>query len=179
MTLRLIRAAGLRPRPWPNGLGTTRDVAEGPGWLIGIADLGGEAAFSHFPETDRIFTPVAGEGGTLTLEGHPIPCRPLVPVLFPGDRPAHYVPAGGPGRAFNLFIRRGAGEGRVQACRIAASHGARLPGTVLALFCAEGVLDVGGGRLEAGDTLLHPGATALRAPGGPAAAIIVEWLPVG
>jgi environmental stress-induced protein Ves len=168
----IIRAAALQPRPWPNGLGTTREVASGPGWQIGIADLAGEAAFSHFPHADRIFTLIAGDGATLTLAEGPLPCRLWVPAGFPGDVPSHYRPLGGPARAFNVIADRRSFAARVTVHGIAPSHAVR--GAGLAVFCAEGVLELAGERLEAGDTALHPGGAAVRAVGGSALAILVE-----
>ncbi|MBP0443402.1 HutD family protein [Roseomonas sp. SSH11] len=174
----IIRAAALRPRPWPNGLGTTRDVAEGEGWLISIADLGGEAAFSHFGGTDRVFTLIGGAGATLTLDGETqIPCRPFVPACFPGDRPAHYRPGGGPARAFNVFAERARCAPWVAVQSVAAGHGLEVAEATTAVHCAEGVLEAGDARLEAGDTILHPGATRFRAAGGAALAILVALRP--
>lgn len=181
MTPSLIRAASLAPRPWPNGLGITRDVAgsegEGPGWLISIADLTGEAAFSHFPGVDRIFTLIEGAGATLTVDGIILPCRPFVPSLFPGDRPTHYVPESGTARAFNVFAARDAFEALVFVQAIAAGHRVALGAAVLAVYCAEGVLAVGDVRLEAGDTLLHPGIAPVEAIGAAATAILVALRP--
>ena len=181
MTPSPIRAASLTPRPWPNGLGITRDVAgsegEGLGWLISIADLTGEAAFSHFPGVDRIFTLIEGAGATLTVDGVILPCRPFVPSLFPGDRPTHYVPQGGPARAFNVFAARDAFEARASVQAIAANHRAPVGEAALAVYCAEGVLSVGDARLEAGDTLLHPGTAPIEAVRAAATAIIVAMRP--
>ncbi|WP_458094088.1 HutD/Ves family protein [Roseomonas sp. WA12] len=181
MTPSLIRAASLTPRPWPNGLGITRDVAgsdgEGMGWLISIADLTGEAAFSYFPGVDRIFTLIEGAGATLTVDGIVLPCRPFVPSLFPGDRPTHYVPQGGPARAFNVFTAREAFEAQVFVQAISANHPAPSGGKTLAVHCAEGVLAIGDARLEAGDTLLHPGDAPIEAAGAAAIAIIVALRP--
>jgi len=168
---RIIRAADLQPRPWPNGLGITRDIAaqeagaENPGWLITVADLAGDAAFSHFPRTDRIFTLLGGAGVTLELDGHPpLPCLPWVPASFPGDVPTFCRMAGGAARAFNVMTGRGH-EARVAVRSIAAGHTVRSTPRCTAIFCAEGSLTVGNERLGAGDTMLHPGATAIEGPG--------------
>jgi environmental stress-induced protein Ves len=177
----IIRAGDLQPRPWPNGLGVTREVVtEGRteaafGWQIGIADLAGEAAFSHFPGCDRIFTLIEGPGATLTLEGRgPLPCRPWVPASFPGDVPAHYRPGAGPARAFNVIADREAFEARVAVRSIAASHPLRCGAAGVAIYCGEGTLETDGVRLEAGDTMLHPRSASFRAIGQAALAVIVE-----
>jgi environmental stress-induced protein Ves len=177
----IIRAGDLQPRPWPNGLGVTREVVtEGRteaafGWQIGIADLADEATFSHFPGCDRIFTLIEGPGATLTLEGRgPLPCRPWVPASFPGDVPTHYRPAAGPARAFNVIADREAFEARVAVRSIAASHPLRCGAASVAIFCGEGTLETDGVRLEAGDTMLHPGPASFRAIGQAALAVIVD-----
>ena len=161
----IIRAADLQPRPWPNGLGITRDITEGDGWLITVADLTGDAAFSHFPDTDRIFTLLGGAGVTLELEGRPpLPCLPWVPASFPGDVPTFCRMKGGPARAFNVMAQR-RHEARVAVRSIAAGHGVSSTPRCAAIFCAEGSLTVGDERLGAGDTMLHPGATTIEGPG--------------
>ena len=168
----IIRAADLQPRPWPNGLGTTRDITVEDGWLITVADLTGDAAFSHFPGTDRIFTLLGGPGVTLTLEGRsPLPCLPLVPASFPGDVPTHCRMAGGPARAFNVMAERGRAEARVAVRSIAAGHRVHSPSRCVAVFCAEGSLLIGDVRLRPEDTILHAGAVAVEGPG---VAVFVE-----
>ena len=162
---RIIRAADLQPRPWPNGLGVTRDITVGDGWLITVADLTGDAAFSHFPETDRIFTLLGGAGVTLELEGRPpLSCLPWVPTSFPGDVPTFCRMEGGPARAFNVMASR-RHEARVAVRSIAAGHSVRSTSRCAAIFCIEESLTVGDERLGAGDTMLHPGATAIEGPG--------------
>ncbi len=174
----LLRASDLQPRPWPNGLGVTRDLASGPGWLVSIADLAGEAAFSHFAGMDRVFTLIEGPGATLVVGDAALPCLPFVPAHFPGDVPTHYRPGGGPARAFNVFTERGRFEARVVLRSIAASHGFRPGEGCVALHCLAGTLGVGEEELAAGDTLLHPGAAPCLALGGAALAVTVELLPV-
>ena len=171
----VIRAADLQPRPWPNGLGITRDVASGEGWLISIADLGGPAAFSDFPATDRSFVLLGGPGATLVLEERwRLRCRPFVPACFPGDRPTRYEPDAGPARAFNLFCARGQDAARLSVRSLAAGHSLAAGPATLAVHCAEGRLSLGGLPLEAGDTLLHPGDPAIQAMDGAAIVILVE-----
>ena len=170
MTARVARAAEMAVRPWPNGLGVTRDLASGPGWQLGVAELGGAAAFSDFPGMDRVFTLLSGEA-VLVLEGRgALPCRALVPAGFPGDVPCHYRPAGGAARAFNVIVERGRWAARVSVLSVAGSRAAAVAG--VAVFCAEGAVEVGGVRLGAGDAVLHPAGT-VRALGGAAVAILV------
>jgi environmental stress-induced protein Ves len=180
----IVRAADLRPRPWPNGLGLTRDLAAGNrgeggfGWLLSIADLTGDAAFSHFAGCDRVFTLIEGTGVTLALEGRaPLPCLPWVPACFPGDLPTHCTMPAGSARAFNLFLDRARYAGQVSVRSIAASHAVPAPSRTVAIFCAEGALEIGAEQLQAGDTLLHSGAATIRAAATGAIAVIVEVTP--
>jgi environmental stress-induced protein Ves len=177
----VIRAAALTPRPWPNGLGVTRDVAgqnqRGAqfDWLISVADLTVDAAFSHFPDCDRIFTLIEGGDVTLTLDGtFPMPCRMLIPACFPGDRPTFCTMGGGPARAFNVFVDRGRFNASVAAQTIAANHAIHTGATTAAIFCVGGHLSVGDDRLAPGDTILGTGAALVRAAGAAALALVVE-----
>ena len=182
----VIRGASLTPRPWPNGLGVTRDVAghnQRGGqfdWLLSIADLRVDAAFSHFPGCDRIFTLIESEGVTLTLDkAFPLPCLPLVPASFPGDRPTFCTMGGGPARAFNVFVDRALWTARVAVLSIAADHAVSPGKTTAAVFCVRGTLAVAGQTLAVGDTATGTGAAAIRAAGAAAVALIVEIEAVG
>jgi environmental stress-induced protein Ves len=177
----IVRASDLKPKPWPNGLGITRDiVAQNRSeahfdWLISIADLTESAAFSHFLACDRIFTLIEGDGVTLTLDHeYPMPCTPLVPASFPGDHPTHCTMGNTPARAFNVFIDRRSFDGQVAVRTIAGSHAIRSAARTAAIFCIAGMLDVDGDILAAGDTSVGGGAATIRASDGPATAIIVE-----
>ncbi|MCR0982980.1 HutD/Ves family protein [Roseomonas populi] len=168
-----IRYAALEPRPWVNGLGISREIASGEGWTIAVADLGTAAAFSHFPGQDRVFTLIEGEGATLSFADRPpLPCLPFVPAGFPGDVPCHYEPSGGAARAFNLIVGRGRFEPRVAVRGLAAGQGLVPPAGALALYCARGAVRIGDARLEAGDTMMQPGAAV--AADGPAIVLLVE-----
>ena len=177
----VIRAAALTPRPWPNGLGITRDVAgqnqrgDQFDWLISIADLTQSAAFSHFPDCDRTFTLIEGAGVTLTLDGAvPMACQTLVPASFPGDRPCFCTMASSPARAFNVFADRRRFAAFVAVRTIAASHAVRTGALTAAIFCARGTFAAGGAALEAGDTITGTGATLIRTADAAAMALIVE-----
>jgi uncharacterized protein len=176
----IIRASALQPRPWPNGLGTTRDVVAQNrsdtrfDWLISIADLVESAAFSHFPACDRIFTLIEGDGVTLTLDEMSVmPCRPFVPASFPGDRPTICTITDGPARAFNLFFDRARFNGQVMVRSIAASHAIHTGSNTVAVHCASGTLEGTDGRLAAGDTLVDSGAAIIRTTDAAAIAVIV------
>lgn len=109
----IIRAGELRPVPWRNGQGVTRDVVTHAGpdgallWQASIAELTRDADFSYFPQCDRLFTAVSGGLVELSFEGGPFqPCPLLQPVPFAGERPVRCRVAGPPARAFNVIADR-------------------------------------------------------------------------
>ncbi len=172
----LVRASALAPQPWVNGQGVTRTIAaeaEG-GWTIGIADLAGDADFSHFPGSDRIFTLIEGAGCTLRLAGRGVlSCRLLLPAMFPGDVPVHCALHGVPGRAFNLVLDRARFAGEVMPRAIAPGHRIVTPPGTAALHCLRGALLAGGTPLEAGDTLLEAGGIEVAAAAEAIAILVV------
>jgi environmental stress-induced protein Ves len=177
----VIRAAALTMRPWPNGLGITRDVAgqnqRGAqfDWLISIADLTVSAAFSHFPDCDRVFTLIEGGDVTLTLDGlGTMACQTLTPAHFPGDHPAYCTMGGGPARAFNVFFDRRRFIARVAVSTIAPSHAIWTGARTVAIFCVSGTLGADDLTLNAGDTVTGTGTSLIRAAGGAAVALVVE-----
>ncbi|WP_375460404.1 HutD family protein [uncultured Enterovirga sp.] len=177
----VIRASALKPTPWPNGRGVTRDIvrhslpAGGIDWLVSVADLTEDAPFSHLPGIDRVFTIVSGGPVDLSLGDDPaIRCCLLVPTCFPGDRPTRCVMTGSPSRALNVFVDRVGRSARVMAHAVAAGHAVRTGAAAAAVFCAHGSVDLKRTRLEPGDTLLKVGAAEIRAIDGPAAIVTVE-----
>ncbi|WP_424814772.1 HutD family protein [Roseococcus sp. YIM B11640] len=175
----IIRGATLQPRPWANGLGISHNIAQhgdgacGFGWMIATAELSGDAAFSHYPGIDRVFTIIEGQGATLTLEGSgPLRCRPFVPAGFPGDQATHCTMDGIPGRAFNLMLDRAGWRGSVTAQSLAAGHRMSLRAT--AIHCLAGQLAIGEDVLEAGDTMLPADNVTVAAQGAAAMALVVE-----
>jgi environmental stress-induced protein Ves len=169
----IIRASALTPRPWPNGLGVTRDVWERRGLLISIADLSQTATFSHFPDCDRIFTLIEGDTVELQLDGRAaMACLPFLPQAFPGDVPTTCVMPPGLRRAFNVFAPRTGPGAQVLVLRIAEGHRVKL-GAVLAVHCVSGTLAVGTIWLEDGDTAIEPDEDMLEAIGGAALAVLV------
>ena len=143
---RVIRAADLVAAPWRNGLGTSRDIATGRGpdgamrWQVGIADLERDAPFSHYPDYDRIFTPIAGDPPPeLAFHGGPWePCPLLTPKPFPGDVPTlSRIPA--PGRAFNAIVDRRHHVAEVSVLRMEPGGTIRTPeAAVVVVHCLSG-----------------------------------------
>ena len=164
---RLITAAMLVATPWKNGLGVSRDIASatkpggGFGWTISIAELERDAAFSHYPEVDRVFTPIAGTAPSLSFAGGPFePCPLLVPTRFPGDGPTPRR-GPGPGRAFNVFHDCRAFRAAVAVLPLRAGTRLELPDApVVLLHCLSGGIEAAA-ALHPGDSLWSDGAPGI------------------
>lgn len=159
----IFRFRDLVPRPWPNGRGVTRDVANKKSsdgsydWLISIAELVEDAEFSHYEGCNRILTLVRENPIDLQIgELSPLRCNPLVPVHFPGDRPTRCALVGDPSRAFNVIIHRDRMLGAVSSVNIAGNHTITVPHRPLAVHCVAGTVMAQGAVLNAGDTLVAP-----------------------
>jgi uncharacterized protein len=165
----IFRFSELMPRPWPNGRGVTRDVANkksnngSKDWLISIAELVEDAEFSHYEGCNRILTLVRENPIELHVsELLPLRCNPLVPVCFPGDRPTRCTLIGGPSRAFNVIINRERMQGTVSAVVITNNHEVTVPHCPVAVHCVAGTVMVQGEVLRSGDTLVEPRDCLLR-----------------
>lgn len=176
----ILRFGDLTPRPWPNGRGITRDVTSrrasdgSHDWLISIAELVEDAAFSHYAGCNRIFTLVGENPVDLRIDGlAPLRCNPLVPVHFPGDRPTHCRLAGGRSRAFNLIFKRDRMMGAVSSINMAGNHTVTLPQRSVAVHCVAGRVTVDDMLLNAGDTLVAPRGPLFRTADVPAALLVV------
>jgi len=141
MSISLIRWDDHRLVPWKNGLGMTREVANGHRpdgsmlWRVSLATVDRDGPFSDFTGYKRVIMMLEGEGMRLDFGGHgsALLDRPFVPVVFDGAWPTSARLAGGPTRDLNV----------VTAQRDAASSVAVLP--------VDGALDVAGRGL----TLVH------------------------
>ncbi len=180
----IVRGADLQPRPWPNGLGTTRDVAEQagpegrPDWLLSIADLERDAPFSHLPGLDRVFTLIEGDTVALVVDGAPpMACRLLLPTHFPGDRPTTSRLTGGPGRAFNVFADRGSRRARVAALNLAAGGSVPTEGAIAVVHAVSGTLAIGPDRIAPGDTWIGAAGATATAADGPATLLLAALDP--
>lgn len=159
---KIIRAADLVRTPWRNGAGTTRDIASSLApdgallWQVGIADLERDGPFSHYPDCDRVFTPIAGDPPPeLSFHGGPFePCPLLVPKSFSGEWPTESrIPA--PGQAFNAVFDRRHHTATVSVLHLAAGDPLRLPdATTLVLHTLTATLATENARLAPGDSLV-------------------------
>jgi len=106
--------------PWPNGRGTSYEIAcDTPGragwtWRVAIAPVPEEGPFSHFEGIHRRM--IVFEGGTMVLDvgGETLRCPPGVVVEFPGDVPTTATLPDGPIVDLNLMTRRGVADGTMR-----------------------------------------------------------------
>ncbi|MFD4633075.1 HutD family protein [Streptomyces sp. NPDC058284] len=171
----VLRWSAYRGMPWRNGGGTTREVADGDGWRVSVADVDADGAFSRFPGIDRVITPVEGEGMVLTVDGVPCPVGPLSPFAFPGDAATDCLLKDGAVRNLNVMTHRGRATARVRIVAKVAARGAEAvcaAGEILFVMALTEGLSVGGpggretslGRLDC-VRRDGPGAVALRGEG--------------
>lgn len=115
----VLRFAALRPDPWRNGGGITRQIADSgshPGsstWRLSLADVERPGPFSRFPDTDRILTVVGGEGMLLHMDGQEHTVHRGRPFRFPGDAAVTATLPGGAVRALNVMTHRAAASADV------------------------------------------------------------------
>lgn len=181
-TWSFIPAASLRSAPWRNGRGVSREIVThdkpggGFGWQVGIAELDGDAPFSHYPGCDRIFTPVAGElPPALSFNGGPFQdCPLLVPHRFAGDwQTLARVPA--PGRAFNVVFDRARHSARVAVLHLAAADPVSVTdSTRFVLHCLDATVAFGQQSVAPGDSLAGMGPALLGTATGAGTALLVE-----
>ena len=119
MTFHVIRFNDVKPQPWKNGGGVTRELLAWPTaaeWLvrISVADIEKDGPFSAFPGIKRSITVLSGAGirlgGPLNVElrpGDP-------PTTFSGDLAPDCELVHGPTRDLNAMFNEKAGTGGLQ-----------------------------------------------------------------
>lgn len=159
----VLKAADLKPVPWRNGQGTTRDITTilAPDgrllWQVSIADLVRDADFSDFTGFDRIFTPMANPVELSFDDGPFVPCPALVPVPFAGESRTRCRVPNGPAQAFNAVWDRTAYAVTVRVLHVAKGGRTETAGAISVLHCLEGTIALGDRSLEAGDSGHGPG----------------------
>lgn len=120
MSLDLIVAEHVPPRPWLNGGGLTRDLLSWPAsgewaWRISLADVAQDGPFSAYPGITRWFTVVQGAGVVLGFDGqqHPMDCD-SDPLCFDGAKQPQCSLQEGSTRDLNLMTRDGICRGLMQ-----------------------------------------------------------------
>jgi uncharacterized protein len=103
--------------PWKNGGGITRELLAWPSaqdWSIrvSVADIARDGPFSAFPNVERHFAVLEGEG--VELEGVGTIRRDDQPVSFAGEAARGCRLLSGATRDLNVMIRRDRGRGFLQ-----------------------------------------------------------------
>ena len=117
-------------QPWRNGGGVTQELLAWPAadnWAlrVSVASIDRSGPFSAFPDVDRWFTVLEGEGVRLDLPKGELTLRPgSAPVHFAGEAAPLCHLLGGATRDLNLMSRRSAGG----SCMAIAEAGSELAG---------------------------------------------------
>jgi len=119
--MEIIRFASLKPEPWRNGGGVTRQLARQSGagsaqdgswdWRVSIADVSKAGPFSPFPGMERVLTVVEGELLLLTVDGAEQPLEKYRPFRFPGGAATQASLPTGDIRDLNVITRAGSFKG--------------------------------------------------------------------
>lgn len=124
--MEIIRFADLRPEPWLNGGGITRQIAGHSGaasgqvdaskhggwdWRVSIAEVGKAGDFSPFPGMERVLTVVEGELLLLTVDGAEHPLEKYRAFRFPGGAETTCALPTGDVRNLNVITRAGKYKG--------------------------------------------------------------------
>jgi uncharacterized protein len=121
--MQIIRFADLKPQPWRNGGGVTRELASHSGgvsaaaasskdgawdWRVSIADVTSAGDYSPFPGMERVLTVVEGELLLLAVDGTEHPLEKYRPFRFPGGATSSSALPTGDVRNLNVIAREGA-----------------------------------------------------------------------
>jgi len=119
--MEIIRFSEIRPEPWRNGGGVTRELASHPkaasaqdgawDWRVSIADVSKAGAFSVFPGMERVLTVIDGELLLLTVDGEEHPVEKYRPFRFSGEADTSSALPTGDIRDLNVIARAGAFKG--------------------------------------------------------------------
>ncbi|WP_457964000.1 HutD family protein [Arthrobacter sp. D1-29] len=119
--MEIIRYAELRPQPWRNGGGVTRELASHPkaasaqdgawDWRVSIAEVSKAGDFSGFPGMERVLTVIDGELLLLTVDGAEHPLEKYRPFRFSGEAASHGALPTGDIRDLNVITRTGSFKG--------------------------------------------------------------------
>jgi environmental stress-induced protein Ves len=125
--MEIIRFADLKPEPWRNGGGVTRQIAGHPGtasgpgaasghdggwdWRISIAEVSKAGDFSPFPGMERVLTVVEGELLLLTVDGAEHPLEKYRAFRFSGEAATTCALPTGDVRNLNVITRAGKYKG--------------------------------------------------------------------
>ncbi len=147
----VIRLDEVKPTPWRNGGGITRELIAWPDalnwqWRASVAEVARAGPFSSFPGVQRWFAVLAGDGVGLTVDGQLHELRTSnVPLCFEGAAKTHCELLGGAIQDFNLMVqgsakarmqrvcstREGKGQLKIETPKIIAVYADTMPATML------------------------------------------------
>jgi uncharacterized protein len=111
-----VELKNIRPMPWKNGGGTTRELVTWPSaedwmWRVSVAEVAQSGPFSRFPGIDRWFAVLEGDGVALSMSGerHSLTTS-STPFHFDGGLATECALLGGMTLDFNLMTRRGVAQ---------------------------------------------------------------------
>ncbi|ROZ72451.1 HutD family protein [Ramlibacter sp. WS9] len=115
MSWHRIALQDVRPAPWRNGGGTTRELVAFPvrdpwHWRLSVADIAQDGPFSAFEGVQRWFAVLQGAGVQLSIDAadHTLTTESL-PLAFDGAASTMCQMIAGPTQDFNLMVRLGRG----------------------------------------------------------------------
>lgn len=180
---RILREHDCPSVAWKNGQGRTRQLAIFPDaadsdeflWRVSVAEVDSAAPFSSFPGIDRQIALLRGAGFTMTLDRrqrHAL-VTPFEPFAFAGEADVEVELVDGATQDFNLMLRRGKADGRIDVLHGAGSH--IVNHNVVLLYCAAGQCATPDGVLSVGDSWLTPlsAAELVLSSDGVALAVVV------
>ncbi len=157
MTWKLIPLSAVRPIPWRNGGGITRELIAWPDaknwiWRISVADVASDGAFSHFEGVQRWLSILAGAGVRLSIGSEELEGVELgvgsEPFAFDGSIPVYCNLLQGAVQDLNLMLRQGHIGHMQRVCGLMRSviKGAR----IVAIYSVNttAVLTLNGARFE-------------------------------
>ena len=103
--------------PWPNGRGTSFEIAsQTPGvagwtWRVAIAPVVEDCDFSHFENVHRQLLIISGDEMILNVGGETVVCKPNEVAVFAGDISTTAKLVNGPIVDLNLMTVRGKASG--------------------------------------------------------------------
>ncbi|MDQ6435010.1 HutD family protein [Mesorhizobium sp. LHD-90] len=148
----VIRAADHRVMRWKNGGGTTAEIAVSPqgsglddfDWRLSMATVETDGPFSAFPGIDRTLSILEGEGIRLRVgRDEPVELTTSsAPHFFAADASASADLVSGPVLDLNVMSRRGRVAHAVRRLHLVETLDIAPHGHDVAIFCAEGRLQV-------------------------------------
>lgn len=167
--MEIIRFAELRPQPWRNGGGVTRELATHPkaasaqdgvwDWRVSIAEVSKAGDFSTFPGVERVLTVIDGELLVLNVDGKEYPLEKYRPFRFSGEAPSSSTLPTGDIRDLNVMTRDGAFKGYTSIVELSRKRPQPVFGGQLAVLL-EGKASVVPGAVEEASDVGTPADSA-------------------